>query len=548
MSTRLSRVSRTSTRAATGLAKGGGGSPLDKAKQFVNNLTPQQKILAGVALVALIILIVAMVNINKANQYIPLFDGKLSVEDLREIKAWLIQHNITQFYIDDTLGVIYIHPKYHNQVYLQLRMEGYPHDPVQKLDINPNKIGITYEQFKAYMKNLNESVLASTIRKLESVADARVSLAIPERKVFSTEDVPAKATVFVTLKSGITKLKPNEVLAIRNMVANAIPELTPENVFITDQYGNNYSQLDKQDEVGMANTYLEIQRKVEQYYKEKIEDHLLKVLGDPGKFSVTVNVEMDWNKVEEYWKTYGKPGDTDTVTQEKVVKYTQEYKGKEGADGEAATKVKEEHIRKRAIDQVVKQIVRAPGTIKRVTASVLLDNLSEEQVRVITGAVKYAIGINEARGDKVFVASMPFAKPNPLAVSSPTATPTPAAVPSALPAPPTPSVNLYFILAALGVASLGVALVFFFKQQKVIKEKASIALNTVVPSTENTTKLSDLNTDKLGNVTAPAETSNQTATATATMTQSIEELKKVAKENPTEIAELLRQTWLSEGK
>ncbi len=531
---------RTSTRVATGLRGGGGGSPLDSIKEKLSALTLQQKLLIGLAIIALLIFVFALININRANQYVPLFNGRLSIEDIRDIRVWLDSHGITEYSVDEALGVIYIHPKYHSQVYVALRKEGYPHQPVKTLDVNPNSLHITSEQWEAYLKSLNESTLVEILRNMDKIADARVQLAIPKRELFSTTKPKAKASVFLILKPG-EKLTSSEVNSIRHIVANAIPELSPENVTVVDQYGRLYKSLSDQDELASSSNYLQIQKRVEEYYKNKITEMLVPVVG-AGKFVVAVNVELDWDQVVKTIKTYGGPGDIDKIISEKIKKYTQEYSGKGNNDNESASKIREEKIINRVFDEINQQIVKARGTIKRLTVSVLLDNQSPAVVKTVQAAVKNAVGFDEPRGDKIVVGSLPFAsQTNPFMEPAPAV---PATAPATtVPKPPVASAHLYIALAAVGLIGLGLAVVFFFKQQGVIKEKAGIVLQAASPSPESvaSTKISDLTTDKLGNVTVPDTSNSEQALRTT-----VDELKRVAKENPTEIAELLKSTWLSE--
>ncbi|OPX45337.1 flagellar M-ring protein FliF C-terminal domain-containing protein [Clostridium thermobutyricum] len=55
------------------------------------------------------------------------------------------------------------------------------------------------------------------------------------------------------------------------------------------------------------------------------------------------------------------------------------------------------------------QVISAPGEVKRLTASVIIDgNLDTGTINTITQSVENAIGLNSERGDKISVASMDF--------------------------------------------------------------------------------------------------------------------------------------------
>ena len=82
--------------------------------------------------------------------------------------------------------------------------------------------------------------LTRSIEKMEGVKSVRVQLAQPERSIFEDKDEIPSASVMLILDSGY-KLKASQVKAIKNLVAYSVPRLTPEKVFITDQFGNSLS-------------------------------------------------------------------------------------------------------------------------------------------------------------------------------------------------------------------------------------------------------------------------------------------------------------------
>ena len=54
-------------------------------------------------------------------------------------------------------------------------------------------------------------------------------------------------------------------------------------------------------------------------------------------------------------------------------------------------------------------MVYTPGAVKKITASVLIDGqLAQEVMDELRRAVAAALGINEARGDELYLVSMPF--------------------------------------------------------------------------------------------------------------------------------------------
>ena len=89
-----------------------------------------------------------------------------------------------------------------------------------------------------FVQNLNrqralEGELARTIRSLDGVTFARVQLVLPKRQLFEEETQQPSASVVI----GVAGREPSsdQVRALQNLVAGAVPDLKPERVTIVDQ-------------------------------------------------------------------------------------------------------------------------------------------------------------------------------------------------------------------------------------------------------------------------------------------------------------------------
>src|SRR3546814_20026622 len=83
------------------------------------------------------------------------------------------------------------------------------------------------------MQNLNylratEGELARTIRSLDQVQSARVHLVMPQREVFTRDQREPSASIVIKTRGG--RLDPQQVRAIQNLVAAAVPSLKPGRV------------------------------------------------------------------------------------------------------------------------------------------------------------------------------------------------------------------------------------------------------------------------------------------------------------------------------
>ncbi|MFK7765617.1 MAG: flagellar basal-body MS-ring/collar protein FliF [Mariniblastus sp.] len=135
-------------------------------------------------------------------------------------------------------------------------------------------------------RNLEKGI-ADSILNYRSVEGARVHLSIPEKQAFiRTKELPSAAVV-LTLRSN-SKFGESQASAIASLVANAVNGLTPDNVAISDTFGNEFTtdetngRLSKQEEFRVMRDY---------ELSQKAEMMLTKILG-LGNAIVTVTTDF----------------------------------------------------------------------------------------------------------------------------------------------------------------------------------------------------------------------------------------------------------------
>ncbi len=91
-----------------------------------------------------------------------------------------------------------------------------------------------------FIQNLNrqralEGELARTIRSLQGVNTARVHLVLPRRQLFENEGESPSASIVIGV--GMHSLGADQVAAVRNLIAGAVPNLKPDRVTVVDERG-----------------------------------------------------------------------------------------------------------------------------------------------------------------------------------------------------------------------------------------------------------------------------------------------------------------------
>ena len=291
-----------------------------------------------------------------------------------------------------------------------------------------------------FVQNVNlvralEGELARTIRSVDNIKSARVHLVMPKREMFSREEQTPTASVVIKTKHG--NLSPQNIQSIQKLVAAAVPKLDVKNVSIVDSNGNLLTEYSEEQSEVVKNTTNEALRlEQERKIAQKVQQLLEKSLGS-GKAQAQVNIEMDFDEVvtnEEIYDpdsqvirsqaTISEQG-TSTQASQPVTVAQNIPNGDEASStgGVYDTSSKTEETINYEISKIVRNKVKNTGTIKRLTAAVLVDGVYEkdkdgnivyrprtdDEMEQITNLVKSAVGYDANRGDMVEVENLRFA-------------------------------------------------------------------------------------------------------------------------------------------
>ena len=277
------------------------------------------------------------------------------------------------------------------------------------------QLGATDFQNKLTRQRIFQGELTRTIEKIRGVKKARIQLATPERSIFSQENDKPSASVMLILTAGYS-LKPDQIRAIKNLVAYGIARLEPDRVFISDQNGIPLSE-----EVNSSSGDIsDFRSSFEKQTAKKVTKVLERLVGRDN-VSVEVSAEMNFNReratIEKYipasnegptsgvlissqleTETYGNNQDATQDQQQNQNDQRRNYK-------------KEKNIQNYNISKEIKQIVYAPGNIKRMTIAVALNRvLTSTEKEEIKNLIISASGADIERGDLITISGIQFAK------------------------------------------------------------------------------------------------------------------------------------------
>ncbi|QIL84840.1 flagellar basal body M-ring protein FliF [Vibrio sp. HDW18] len=306
--------------------------------------------------------------------------------------------------------------------------------------------GVSQRLEQERLKLSRERQLAKAIEEMRQINKARVLLALPKQSVFVRHNQEASASVFLTLRTG-TNLKQQEVDAVVDMVASAVPGMRPSRVTVTDQHGRLLSS-GSQDPVSAARRKeQELEQQQEETLRGKIDSVLIPILG-LGNYTAQVDIKLDFTAVEQTRKVFdpntpatrseytledynngsviaGVPGalsnqpPADASIPQDVAQMKDGSVLGQGSVHKEATRNYEldttiSHERKQSgvvNRQTIAVAVKSRSSINPETGEVTYTPLSEADLHSIRQILIGTVGFSESRGDLLNVLSMPFAEP-----------------------------------------------------------------------------------------------------------------------------------------
>src|SRR5471030_2797615 len=281
------------------------GTPIDGKPplfglSFLENLSEmtmlrQVGLLVGLA--ASVAIGFAVVLWSQQPDYRPLY-GSLAGMDAKQVMDTLAQADIP-YTVEPNSGALLVKADDVQRARIKLAAAGVAQtDGNIGFEILDKDQGLGTSQFMEatrYRRGL-EGELARTISSLNNIKAARVHLAIPKSSVFVRDERKPSASVLVELYSG-RSLEPGQVLAIINLVATSVPELSKSQITVVDQKGNLLSDQAENSELTQAGKQFDYSRRMESMLTQRVHNILQPVLGN-DRYKAEVSADVDFSAVE----------------------------------------------------------------------------------------------------------------------------------------------------------------------------------------------------------------------------------------------------------
>lgn len=315
----------------------------------------------------------------------------------------------------------------------------------------PNWVGSEFDERVNYQRAL-EGELEHTIGSLGVVRSARVHLVLPQQSLFAGQEKTAKASVVLKLRRAA--LSPEQIEAIRSLVAGAVENLSTDNVTLVDAEGRQNLQAKGRGSAAEAD--------MEQALEAKLVA-MLEPLAGRENVRATVNVSYDDSNVERTDEVYD-PDKSATLTMRKSEQTSGNKAPATGVPGTAsntpaaapagsaqaagaaaaagtppllkdavpvypaAAGANQSSTEEQGTYGVTRHVMHSqegPGRIRRVTAAVVVNDRqaiegtgkserttwkprSADEMKRLEQLAQAAVGFDERRGDQVVMSNVSF--------------------------------------------------------------------------------------------------------------------------------------------
>lgn len=308
-----------------------------------------------------------------------------------------------------------------------------------------------------------EGELERSINAMAGISRSRVHLAIPKQSSFVRDRRPPSASVLITPLPGRV-LSDGVSLAIAQLVAASVPEMSPDRVTVVDHLGRLLTGRGDSADFALTDAQLRYRERLEGMLVERIETILRPIVGIDG-VRAQVSADLDFTKAEETRETY-EPDSRAIRSQQRELVRRQGDGGGSGIPGALSNQpplagsapevagggdpaavaqadprtVTDNSVVNYELGHVLSRVSRPTGTVNRLSVAVLLDYmppqyaasrgtpseqappenqesaagkvpLTQEDLARIQQLVREAVGVDDGRGDTLSITNIPFTTP-----------------------------------------------------------------------------------------------------------------------------------------
>jgi len=406
---------------------------MNQLRQIFDRLSWPQRIWIAAAAIAVAGGLAWINHWNQERDFKPLFTG-LADEDAGALLTKLHESGV-EYRLTSGGSTILVPSDKVAEMRLQMASAGLPKsgrigfELFDKANFGASEFTEQVNYHRAIEGELERSVMS--IREVES---ARVHITLAKDSLYTEARQPAKASVLVKLRHA-SALSPQNIAAICQLTASAVPGLSADQVSLVDTSGNLLNRPRpnaSEDGTEASEAGLDYRKSVEQNLQTKIASTLEPILG-ADHFRIGVSADVDLTSGEQSEETFD-PQKSVMVTSQR----TEDGPGISTSSGVPGTASNLPNPSSRPstgasnyarhtesityqTSRLVKHTRLPQGSVRKVSLSILVDHSlqwegakriveapSAEKLKVIHDVVAAAAGLEPTRGDQLVVEAFPF--------------------------------------------------------------------------------------------------------------------------------------------
>jgi flagellar M-ring protein FliF len=400
----------------------------------LRNLGPVRMTVLSVTMIIFLFVILFGVRMATTPTFAPLYSG-LPLSSASQVVQALEQSGF-RVELDAGGTVIRVPQADVARARMALAEQGLPNEGAPGWELFDAASGLGMNTFMQQISRLRalEGELARSIRTIQGVEAARVHLVLPDREAFSRSRPEPSASVIVQARSG-QSLSHRQALAIRSLVASAVPGLTGSRVTILSATGEAILPENGELEANVGS----MTAAVEERLSRNVADILSARVG-AGNVRISVNVRLGTEREIIRSQEFNPEGQVARSTEVREEASEDRTGGPDAVDvsenippslGGGATGGTGSFRRSSTTNTVTnfeigttqRELVREPGQLERISVAVLVNGVftlndagdrvyqdrSPEELARLLDLVRTAVGYDASRGDSVTVESFQFA-------------------------------------------------------------------------------------------------------------------------------------------
>lgn len=386
----------------------------------------------GATGIGLVLALLFGLNAVMAPTFVPLYSD-LSLAGASRVVAALEQDGFT-VELGGGGAVVSVPQEDVARARMALAEQGLPDEGAPGWEIFDNASGMGMNSFMQKLSRMRalEGELARSVQTIEGIDAARVHLVLPEREAFS-RDRPEPSAAVIVRGPRTQTIGRRQALAIRALVASAVPDLSPSRVTVLTASGETILSEDatREETLGAAGSAMQ----------ERMARSITEILSARvGAGNARVQVNVDLTNERQVVRSQTFDPDQQVVRSTETREEIREDRENAGDDVGVANNLpaeladagagplssnsaeKTDEIVNYEIGSTQSETVREPGEVRRLSVAVLVNGIYDvasdgtvtyserpvEELERLEQLVRSAVGFDAARGDTVSVDSLRF--------------------------------------------------------------------------------------------------------------------------------------------